>query len=231
MEKTVFMKWLYSDDLINWRHSIFVLTPIRTKWLASYALLTVVIFALAACDSPPDNPENICEIFDDRGSWHRAAKRSHKKWGAPIALQMAILKTESSFEDDARPNRRWFLGLVPLGRPSSAYGYAQAIDGTWATYKKQTGDSGADRDDFSDAVDFVGWYVHKSHKELGLSKADFYSQYLAYHEGQSGFRRRTFEGKPNLQRKAQRVQSLANRYAAQYAACKDDLGGFFLSPF
>ena len=43
---------------------------------------------------------------------------------------------------------------------SSAYGYAQALEGTWDDYRKDTGRRGADRDDFADSSDFIGWYMH-----------------------------------------------------------------------
>ena len=41
---------------------------------------------------------------------------------------MAIIKQESSFIADAKPDRRKLLGFIPWKRKSSARGYAQAID-------------------------------------------------------------------------------------------------------
>ncbi len=183
---------------------------------------------LAACATPPDNPGNICAIFEEKRHWYKAAKRSEKRWGVPIALQLAILRVESSFDNNARPKRDWFL-FVPLGRPSSAYGYAQAVDGTWEQYKRATGRRGADRDDFRDAVDFVGWYVNRSSRELGISKSDAYAQYLAYHEGIGGYKRRSYRNKSGVRQTARRVQRQTSSYARQLRGCRRDLerGGWF----
>ena len=45
------------------------------------------------------------------------------------------------------------------------------------------------RNDFNDAVDFIGWYNNKSVKELGISRDDARALYLAYHEGIAGFKK------------------------------------------
>ena len=193
----------------------------------SFVCGLVAMLAIGGCSSVPDNPADICDIFDEKRSWYKAAKKSEKRWGAPISLQLAILKAESGFIDDAKPKRKRFLGLIPLGRPSSAYGYAQAVDGTWDTYKRATGRNGADRDDFSDAVDFVGWYVDKSAREIGIQRDDAYSQYLAYHEGQGGFKRGTYKRKSRLKRVASKVTSQTKVYDRQLSRCRDDLEGGF----
>lgn len=193
----------------------------------SFVCGLVAMLTIGGCSSVPDNPANICDIFDEKRSWYKAAKKSEKRWGAPISLKLAILKAESGFVDDAKPKRKRFLGLIPLGRPSSAYGYAQAVDGTWRTYKRATGRSGADRDDFSDAVDFVGWYIDKSSREIGIQRDDAYSQYLAYHEGQGGFKRGTHKRKSRLKRVASKVASQTKVYDRQLNRCRDDLEGGF----
>ena len=103
---------------------------------------------------------------------------------------------ESRFVDDAQPERDWFLGFIPLPRRSSAYGYAQAQDPVWGEYLEQTSRFSADRDDFADAIDFIGWYTDGSQKRLKLSKWDAYGQYLAYHEGRGGYSRGSYKKKP-----------------------------------
>ena len=45
-----------------------------------------------------------------------------------------------------------------------------------------------DRDDFDDALDFMGWFISKTYKVNGISKWDAYAQYLNYHEGWGGSR-------------------------------------------
>ena len=53
-------------------------------------------------------------------------------------MQLAFIKTESNFRPTARTQRKYVFGLIPPGRISSAYGYSQALDGTWKEYKKST---------------------------------------------------------------------------------------------
>jgi hypothetical protein len=149
-----------------------------------------------------------------------------------VHVQLAIIYQESKFVDDARPPRGRFLWLIPWGRASSAYGYAQAKDETWNWYIQKTGNRGADRDDFSDAVDFIGWYLDTSHRILGISRSDAYNQYLAYHEGQGGYKRKTYNKKPWLINVARKVEKRARSYQYQLARCEDELdSGWSLWPF
>jgi hypothetical protein len=167
--------------------------------LASSALL---VGGCASAPSPPSKPLDACAIFKERPSWYKATKKAERKWGTPIPVQLAIIQAESSFRHDARPP----------GRVSSAYGYSQAIDGTWDWYREQTGNRRAKRTNFDHAVDFVGWYTDVSHRTLGISKSDGYRQYLAYHEGHRGFQRGTYRKKDWLVRVARRVDQQAKTY-------------------
>jgi len=174
--------------------------------------------AIVGCSSaPPSNPNDICSIFKQKRGWKKHAKRAEKRWGSPVPVMMAIMKQESSFVDDAKPGRVRFLGL-PLWRKSSAYGYSQAKDGTWRWYEKNVGRNG-DRDDFDDAIDFIGWYNHQSNKANGISKSDTYSLYLAYHEGHGGYRSGSYKKKKWLTGVAAKVRDQAARYSAQYKKC------------
>ena len=156
----------------------------------------ICLLGIAACGTaPPANVENICKIFDEKSRWYRAAKKSEKRWGTPVHVQMSIIRQESSFEFDAKPPRGRLLGFIPWRRPSNAYGYAQALNSTWEWYKKDTGRRFANRDDFADAIDFVGWYTDKTAQDVGVSKWDPYNQYLAYHEGQAGWASKSYSGK------------------------------------
>lgn len=189
--------------------------------------------ALWSCStSPPHNLHDSCDIFDDKGGWYKDAKRAYQRWGVPIHVQLAIIYQESKFVDDAKPPRDYLLWVIPWGRVSSAYGYAQAKDETWNWYRKKSGNRFADRDDFADAVDFIAWYGNMSHAMLGISKWDAYHQYLAYHEGQGGYKRRTYNSKPWLLQVARQVDSRAKEYHTQLARCEDDLdSGWSLWPF
>ncbi len=179
-------------------------------------LAMVVLAALLAsgCATaplpPPSRPLDACAIFKERPSWHKAAKQAERKWGTPIHVQLAIIQAESSFRHDARPP----------GRVSTAFGYSQAIDGTWDWYREQTGNSRAKRTDFAHAVDFVGWYTSISQRTLGIPKSDGYRQYLAYHEGHRGFERGTYRKKAWLLRTARQVDQQAKRYRSQLKTCR-----------
>ena len=201
--------------------------------LAAVQSAVLAIVLLWSCStSPPRNITDSCEIFEDKGGWYKDAQRAYERWGVPIHVQLAIIYQESKFVDDAKPPRDYLLWVIPWGRLSSAYGYAQAKDGTWDWYREKTGNRFADRDDFADAVDFVAWYCSMSNNMLGISKWDAYSQYLAYHEGQGGYKRKTYNNKPWLLQVARKVDSRAQSYHTQLARCEDDLdSGWSLWPF
>lgn len=136
---------------------------------------------------------------------------------------MAIMYQESSFRHNAQPPRRYLLGFIPWGRVSTAYGYAQAKDETWADYKREAGSMFASRDNFGDALDFMGWYMDKTQRVNGTSKWDAYAQYLNYHEGWGGYRNGSHKRKAWLLRTAATVQSRAERFGAQYRSCEKSL--------
>ncbi len=135
-----------------------------------------------------------------------------------MAVMLAIMQQESSFKANAKPKRKRFLG-IPLKRPSSAFGYPQALDGTWKLYKKSTNRIIAQRDSFADAMDFIGWYVAQSRQQLKIAARDGYRNYLAYHEGWNGYARGTYQRKKWLPPVAKRVANRANRYRAQLTLC------------
>ena len=195
------------------------------------AMLLAAVLGASGCsvldrysDRQPTTTTDICRVFSERPHWYRAASASRAKWGAPISLQMAIIWRESGFRQDIRPPRKYLLGIIPWGRPSSSHGFTQAVDGTWQWYIDSTGNRGADRDDFADSADFVGWYVHRSHQSNGIAKSDAYRNYLAYHEGHGGYRNGTYRNKSAVRRAAREVEDMARRYRRQLERCESDLG-------
>jgi len=196
-------------------------------------MIFVTMFMLAGCaTAPPRNLNDGCDIFREKDDWYGYAHHAYKKWGVPVHVQLAIIYQESSFRSDAKPPRDTLLGVIPWFRSSSAYGFAQVKDATWEWYMNKTGNSGADRDDFEDVTDFIGWYGNMSHRLLGISKKDAYRQYLAYHEGHGGYKRGTYRNKPWLMKVARKVERQAERYRVQIAHCKDELdSGWSLWPF
>ncbi|MBF0621246.1 MAG: hypothetical protein HQL54_04900 [Magnetococcales bacterium] len=182
-----------------------------------------ILLILVGCTTLPGRIDNACSMLSENESWYASTKRTEKKWGVPIHVQLAIIHQESKFRHDARPPRMHLLGFIPWSRASSAYGYAQALDGTWDWYMEKTGNSGADRDEFEDAVDFIGWYANISNRTLGISKNDAFRQYLAYHEGHGGYKRGTYKKKKWLVPVARKVQRNANRYQKQLKTCRNQL--------
>jgi hypothetical protein len=191
-----------------------------------YSLLLLSVIALSACtSSPPKNPDNICSTFVEKRDWLKSTRKTHEKWGTPIPVQMAIIYQESRFVADAQPPRTRLLGFIPWFRPTSAYGYPQALDGTWDDYKKHTGRLFASRSNFADATDFVGWYNHISHTRLGIPLGDAKQLYLAYHEGHGGFKRKTYLRKKWLLNVADKVAGRSQMYHKQMSRCQNDLKG------
>ena len=188
-----------------------------------------LLMLLAGCSTPqPKNINNVCEIYDEYYDWYNASKAVKEKYGVPEAVTMAFIHQESKFIDDNRPPRKWYLWIIPGPRPSTAYGYAQALDTTWEEYMMSSGNWGADRDDFEDAVDFIGWYNARSIKRAGIKPHDAYGLYLAYHEGTGGYMRGTYKNKKWLTDVARKVESRSKLYQKQLVTCRDDLeSGWF----
>ncbi|WP_117191745.1 transglycosylase SLT domain-containing protein [Rhizobium terrae] len=183
--------------------------------------IALMAVTLSACASPPSRITNACAIFEQRdglfNNWARDAKSVEREYGVPVPTLMATIYVESGFRAYAKPPRKYILGIIPWGRVSSAYGYAQALDGTWDTYKKDTGRWAASRSDFGDAIRFVGWYHYRSHVKNGIPLTDSYNLYLAYYSGHAGYDRGQFSG--GLKQTAQKSAGMAAKYEAQLRSC------------
>ena len=128
----------------------------------------VIFILISSCSSIPKNTSDVCSIFNERYLWFKYAKKTENKWGTPIYLQLAIIKMESDFNWLAKPAREKLFNIIPYKRPSSSFGYSQAVKGTWKQYKSETGNNLAVRTRFKDSVDFIGWYTNKSSKILKI---------------------------------------------------------------
>ncbi|WP_407331288.1 hypothetical protein [Enterovibrio sp. 27052020O] len=188
------------------------------RWL----LLLASLFLVGCANPPPKSPENICSIFRQYDGWYEDAVDMEDDWGTPIHVAMAFVKQESSYIHDALPPRDYVLWVIPWGRVSSAYGYAQAQDPAWSDYQKATSNGGS-RTDFGDAMQFIGWYTSETQRQLGISKWDTYNQYLAYHEGRGGFQRGSYKAKPQVMQVARKVERQAKTYGAQLQSCRSEL--------
>jgi hypothetical protein len=187
-------------------------------------LLAAGLALLSGCaalaPSPPQDQSNLCEIFREQPRWYDYARASEERWGTPIATQMAFIQQESSFQSHVRPPRKRYLGFIPGPRPSSARGYAQALDPVWGEYREAQGGTLARRSHMKHATDFIGWYNARSQRQAGISLRNPEHLYLAYHEGAGGYQRGTWRGKPAVQRAARQVAARAGRYQAQLASCE-----------
>lgn len=188
-------------------------------------IIVIIVASLSSCASyRPANPDDICTIFDQKSSWYRAANKAAKKWNGNLHVPMAIMYHESAFDKNAQPPMRYFLWVIPRGRASSAYGYPQALESTWAAYQRDAGSILSRRNSFADSIDFIQWYMHQTTTKNGVAKTDAYAQYLNYHEGQAGYARGSYKKKQWLINTAKRVERRANQYAKQLAQCSAKLG-------
>jgi len=185
-----------------------------------FALLLVAL--LGSCvgrSGPPINQTNACSVLDQERGWLKDLRRSEATWGVPVSVQMATIWKESNYTRRAKTTKKYFLWVIPNGRISTAYGYGQVVDGTWDWYRDETGNRRANRTDFGDVTDFIGWYMDRSNRILGIAKNDAFNQYLAYQQGQTGYARGSYKNKAWLIGVASEVQAMANRYEAQLRTC------------
>jgi len=188
--------------------------------LRNYFLILLIIL-ITGCSSIPQNTSNSCSIFNERYLWYKHAKKTEKKWGTPIYIQLAIIKMESDFDWLAKPPRQKLFKIIPFKRPSSSFGYSQAVKGTWEQYKNETGNKLATRTRFKDSVDFIGWYTDKTESLLKISKKDAFRQYLAYHEGWGGYK--NYKNNQKVIVLAQKVKKQSDKYKAQLQDCQKRL--------
>jgi hypothetical protein len=183
--------------------------------------LILILILISACSSVPKNTSNSCSIFNEKYLWYKHVKSVEKKWGTPIYVQLAIIKMESNFDWLAKPPRQKLFKVIPFKRPSSSFGYSQAVKGTWEQYKNETGNKLATRARFKDSVDFIGWYTDKTESLLKISKKDAFRQYLAYHEGWGGYK--NYRNNKKVIGLAKKVKNQSDKYKSQLKKCQKRL--------
>ena len=181
-------------------------------------LFFICFLFISACSSIPKNTADGCSIFSERYLWYKHAKKTEQKWGTPIYIQLAIIKMESDFDWLAKPERKKIFKVIPFKRPSSSFGYSQAVKGTWKQYKQETNNPLATRVRFKDSVDFIGWYINKTEKILKISKKDAFRQYIAYHEGWGNYK--NYKKNQKVILLAKKVLNQSNKYKNQLQKCK-----------
>jgi len=128
---------------------------------------------------------------------------------------------ESNFDWLAKPPRQKLFKIIPFKRPSSSFGYSQAVKGTWEQYKNETGNKFASRARFKDSVDFIGWYTDKTESILKISKEDAFRQYVAYHEGWGAYK--NYKNNQKVIGLATKVKNKADKYRYQLKTCEKRL--------
>lgn len=187
---------------------------------------SILFMFLASCGggsgnySAPRQLDDACAIVRERPQYLRAMKATERRWDVPVHVLMAMIYQESKFVGNARTPHTFALGVIPMGRQSTAYGYSQALNGTWEEYQASAGSRRSKRDDIGDATDFMGWYMDQSAQSLNIAKTDAERQYLAYHEGRTGFVNQSYLGKPWLVEVAAAVGARSEMYRQQLAYCR-----------
>ena len=203
------------------------MNKLEIKWMSlmkkQSLILSSIVFTLfiSACSSIPKNTSDSCLIFSERYLWYKHAKKTEEKWGTPIYIQLAFIKMESDFDWLARPKRLKLFKVIPYRRPSSSFGYSQAVKGTWEQYKKETNNRLATRTRFKDSVDFIGWYTNKTEKILKISKKDAFKQYIAYHEGWGNYK--YYKNNQKVIQLAKKVKNYSDKYKKQLSNCSKSL--------
>ncbi|MBN9230142.1 MAG: hypothetical protein J0I93_04760 [Legionella sp.] len=198
-------------------------TRLQNKCFKLLLFILSIYFISGCVTRPHSDLNNVCTIFREYPKWYHHAKDVERRWKVPVPVQMAIIHQESKFNSHARPPRAKMLGFIPWTRPTSATGYAQALNGTWKEYLQSNGGLFSSRHSFADGVDFIGWYANLAHRRAGIDRHDAYPLYLAYHEGVGGYMRKTYLRKPWLPPVARKVKARSQLYAIQLAACKASL--------
>ena len=89
---------------------------------------------------------NICQTLKHHPNWQNSLKKADKKYDISPAFTLAVIHQESKFHANAK------------NRHSSAFGYAQVLNGTWKVFQKDV-EPNAKRNNFNDSVEFVDWYM------------------------------------------------------------------------
>ena len=193
----------------------------------NFYLLILLLFT-TACSSIPKHPQNACKIFGENYLWYKSIKKSSETYDAPIHIILAFVNKESGFNRWAKPKRTKLFKIVPYKRPSSSFGYSQAINKTWELYKTETSSPLALRTRFKDSVMFIGWYMNKTKKTNNISMNDAYRQYLNYYLGWGNYSKKVYKSDKNAIIYAKKVEKQSNIYKNQLKECQGSLNNKYI---
>ncbi len=192
----------------------------QQKILRNNLIYIIIFLFLASCSSVPKYPANACKIFGEKYLWYKHAKKSSETYGAPIHIILAFVNKESGFNRWAKPKRTKLFKIVPYKRPSSSFGYSQAVKKTWELYKTETNNPLALRTRFKDSVMFIGWYINKTKKINKIPLNDSYRQYLNYYLGWGNYAKKTYKSDKKAIILAKNVQKQSKIYKSQLSECQ-----------
>ena len=199
------------------------------KKILNKGLIYLIVFLfLVSCNTFPKHPQNACKIFGQNYLWYKSVKKSSETYGAPIHIILAFVNKESGFNRWAKPQRTKLFKIIPYKRPSSSFGYSQAVKKTWEQYKRETGNSLALRTRFKDSVMFIGWYMSKTKKINKIPLTDSYRQYLNYYLGWGAYADGTYKIDKNAIIYAKKVQKQSKIYKNQLLECQKNLNNKYI---
>ena len=200
----------------------------QKKTLKNNLIYLIIFLFLSSCSSVPKYPQNACKIFSENYLWYKSAKKSSDIYGAPIHIILAFVKKESAFNRWAKPKRTKLFKIVPYKRPSSSFGYSQAVKKTWELYKTETNNPLALRTRFRDSVLFIGWYMKKTKKINKIPLHDSYRQYLNYYLGWGNYSKKMYKTDKKAIIYAKSVQKQSSVYKGQLAECRKNLNNKYI---
>ena len=195
----------------------------QKKILNKNLIYLIFFFFFISCSSVPKYPSNACKIFGERYLWYKHSKKSSEVYGAPIHIILAFVNKESGFNRWAKPKRKRIFKVIPYKRPSSSFGYSQAVKGTWEQYKNETNNPLALRSRFKDSVMFISWHINKTNKINKIPFNDAYRQYLNYYLGWNGYAKKKYKTDKKSIIFAKSVEKKSKVYKNQLQGCQKSL--------
>ena len=183
----------------------------------------IIFLFISSCSSVPKYPQNACKIFGEKYLWYKNSKKSSETYGAPIHIILAFVNKESGFNRWAKPKRQKLFKIIPYKRPSSSFGYSQAVNKTWELYKNETNNPLALRTRFKDSVMFIGWHIQKTNKINKVPLNDAYRQYLNYYLGWGSYAKQVYKNDKNAIIFAKNVEKQSKIYKKQLKECQNSL--------
>lgn len=171
-------------------------------------ILVLSVVMCLGCAQRVADPDNICEIFRQHPEWCKILDRVRKKFGVPVAVEMAILYQESNFTNYSAIESK----KLSLGDEERTATFWQRYFGKF--YYSQN------KMNFRLAANFMGWYLARLHKKLDIPFNEADTLYLVYGEGTLNYRLADYQFKQELVRTALMVAWRAREYQAQLPHCR-----------